>query len=350
GQLAALTNGGDGDPMRPGGVAAMNWNGRVLPVRVAGKCGADVADIVDGMRWAAGLPVAGVPPNPNPARIINISFGGSAACGNLYQQAIDELRALPNGGAVVVAAAGNGWSSTISRPASCNGVVGVGALNRDGFKSNYSNFGPKVVVSTVGGDDNDGTWGPYLADSGIVTIGNASATSPGLPTYYGEFGTSFSTPIVAGAVSLMLSVNPALTVEQVIQGLRASARPHVTSSVPGVGSCSDANPGRCLCTSATCGAGILDVKRALDFAAAPTSYAPPMLSAPDVDSPELRSAVALGQDRPANPLPPPQASGGGGGGASSAPWIVALLLATCALGAAQRLSSRKARTRCRRAG
>ncbi|HET9821443.1 MAG TPA: S8 family serine peptidase, partial [Burkholderiaceae bacterium] len=46
GQLAALTNGGDGDPMRPGGVAAMNWNGRVLPVRVAGKCGADVADIV----------------------------------------------------------------------------------------------------------------------------------------------------------------------------------------------------------------------------------------------------------------------------------------------------------------
>ena len=41
------------------GVAAINWHGRVVPVRVAGKCGAEVADIVDGMRWAAGLEVLG---------------------------------------------------------------------------------------------------------------------------------------------------------------------------------------------------------------------------------------------------------------------------------------------------
>ena len=44
--------------------------------------------------------------NPNPARIINISFGGSAACGPAYQSAVDELRAI---GVVVVAAAGNEW-------------------------------------------------------------------------------------------------------------------------------------------------------------------------------------------------------------------------------------------------
>ena len=83
------------------GVAGLNWNGRVLPVRVAGKCGADVADIIDGMRWAAGLQVhddaapawCRSPNNPNPARIVNISFGGSAACGAAYQDAIDELRA-----------------------------------------------------------------------------------------------------------------------------------------------------------------------------------------------------------------------------------------------------------------
>ena len=111
GMVAALTDNGVGG-------AAMNWNGRVLPVRVAGKCGADLADIVDGMRWAAGLPAcatsdgagnctAFVAPNPNPARVINISFGGSAACGAAYQQAIDDVRAAPGGGAVVVAAAGN---------------------------------------------------------------------------------------------------------------------------------------------------------------------------------------------------------------------------------------------------
>ena len=48
GLMVAATNNSNG-------VAAINWNGRVLPVRVAGKCGADPRDIVDGMRWAAGL-------------------------------------------------------------------------------------------------------------------------------------------------------------------------------------------------------------------------------------------------------------------------------------------------------
>ena len=36
-------------------------------VRVLGKCGGYDSDIIDGMRWAAGLSV-GVPANPNPAR------------------------------------------------------------------------------------------------------------------------------------------------------------------------------------------------------------------------------------------------------------------------------------------
>ena len=36
------------------GVAGLQWAGRILPVRVAGKCGALLEDIFDGMRWAAG--------------------------------------------------------------------------------------------------------------------------------------------------------------------------------------------------------------------------------------------------------------------------------------------------------
>ncbi len=166
------------------------------------------------------------PPNPNPARIINISFGGSAACGAAYQQAIDDVRAAPGGGAVVVAAAGNEWSAP-TRPASCQRAVGVAALNRDGFKSNYSSFGAAIALATVGGDDNDGAWGPALADSGVLTIGNDGLTVPTTDGYYYHFGTSFSAPIVAGAASLMLSLNPALTVDQIIAGLKASARPHV---------------------------------------------------------------------------------------------------------------------------
>jgi len=342
------------------GAAGINWNGRVLPVRVAGKCGADVADIIDGMRWAVGRDdvckrsdgaggcVEFVPRNPNPARIINISFGGSAACGAAYQAAIDELRGVVFAGgavgAVVVAAAGNGWGAP-TRPANCQRAVGVGALNRDGFKTTYSAFGAALALSTVGGDDGDGAWGTALglnslADSGILTLGNDAATTSsdcsraGANCYFNHFGTSFSAPIVSGAVSLMLSVNPALSVSQIEQGLVRSSRPHVSSSVSGMRTCSDSNPGRCLCTATTCGAGLLDVVQALAYAAAPTSYQPPVWPAVVLDTPELRVAAASGPDRPANPPPAPPTASSGGGGAMSAAWLLALLAASAVLAGA----------------
>ena len=339
------------------GVAGINWNGRVLPVRVAGKCGADVADIIDGMRWAAGREdvckrsdgagecVEFVPRNSNPARIINISFGGSAACGAAYQTTIDELRGVVFAGgavgAVVVAAAGNGWGAP-RRPANCQGAIGVAALNRDGFKTTYSAFGAALALATVGGDDVDGAWGASLganslADSGILTIGNGGPTSPtncsqaGANCYFNHFGTSFSAPIVSGSVSLMLSVNPALSAIQIEQGLARSARPHVGSTLSGVRPCSDSNPGRCLCTTATCGAGILDATQALRYAASPGTYQVPVWLAVNLNTSELQAAAASGPDRPANlpVLPPPSASGGGG--AMSLAWLLALLLASAAL-------------------
>ena len=42
------------------GVAGLSWNSFILPVRVLGKCGGVDSDILAGMRWAAGLHVAGV--------------------------------------------------------------------------------------------------------------------------------------------------------------------------------------------------------------------------------------------------------------------------------------------------
>jgi len=314
------------------GVAGIQAQGQVLPVRVAGKCGATVADIVDGMRWAAGLAVAGVPINPNPARVLNISFGGSSACGSAYQTAIDELR---EHGAIVVAAAGNEWGAP-TRPASCSGVVSVAALNRDGFKTSYSNFGPTLTIATVGGDDGEGAWGGLLADGGLITVWNDGHTSPGRADYAGLFGTSFATPLVSGSISLMLSVNPALTVDQLAAGLRLSARPHVTS--PSIGLCSAANPGRCLCTTATCGAGILDTEQALRYAADPSSYVAPARSAAVIDNPEVTAAAALGPDRVGTAPPAPD---GGGGGAISA-WALAALASSLLL---LRGSSRTARTR-----
>ncbi len=325
GLLAADTDNGQG-------VAAVSWRGRVVPVRVAGKCGADVADIVAGMRWAAGARVfdshgRALPLNPNPARVVNISFGGSAACNAAYQDAIDELAGL---GVVVVAAAGNEHGA-VTRPANCRGVVGVAALNRDGFKATYSNFGSAVTIATVGGDPRLlGNWGIVLGDDGMLTLGNAGTTRPGTGVYMREAGTSYAAPVVAGVVGLMLGMNSSLSVSQVIAGLQRSARPHVVSTR--IGLCSDANPGRCICTTATCGAGILDADAALRYAIDPAAYVAPARQAENIDNIDVLDAIALGQDRPANAGSAPAAGGGGGGGgALGAGWLGALAAAVAAL-------------------
>ena len=76
----------------------------------------------------------------------------------------------------------------------------MGALNRDGFKSNYSNFGTAVTLSTVGGDDNDtgAAWSRFVADSGILTLGNQGAKAPAAAktTLAGTYPTFASTVLV----------------------------------------------------------------------------------------------------------------------------------------------------------
>ena len=316
------------------GVAGVNWGSHLLPVRVAGKCGATLSDIIDGMRWAAGLHVDGVADNPHPARVINLSFGGDPACGAAYQEAIDELATVKT---LVVAPAGNS-SNVVSRPASCRGVMGVASVNADGFKASYSNFGSQVQVATVGGDTYEiGNWGATVNDDGLLTIGNDGSTTPGSPSYVNVFGTSFSAPLVSGVAGLMLSVNPNLTPAQLIDGVRRSARPHVTSPV--VAACANSNPGRCICTTSTCGAGLLDAAQALAYAANPSGYTAPNWPSVVVDTPQLRAAAAQGQDLPSNGVtndpattPPTPSDGGGdsGGGALGAGWLLALAAAVVA--------------------
>jgi serine protease len=323
------------------GVAGINWGVRLLPVRVAGKCGADLDDIVAGMYWAAGVPLSpeltvkerdskGRPlsywPQPDvnrhPAKIINISFGGSGSCGNLYSTAIAALKAQQ---VVVVAAAGNEHGA-VSRPGNCADVLTVAALNRAGFKSSYSNFGPEVFMSTVGGDpgsfkgfSDGGSWGGALGDTGLLTVADAGVRQPdGNSIYLSHAGTSYSAPILAGVVSLMLDVDPTLSIDDIKRGLRASARPHVLSTE--MAACSSQNPGRCICTTSTCGAGILDAAEALAFAEAHANdevYQPPVRpSAITVNDEPIRTAKAsASQDRPANVVQATSVGGSGGGGA-----------------------------------
>ena len=112
------------------GIAGMTWSGWILPVRVLGKCGGYDSDIIAGMAWAAGLAVEGVPNNPYPARIINMSLGAVGSCSSSYQQVVDELVGL---GMLIVVSAGN-EGGPVDAPANCAGVAAIAGLRQAGTK------------------------------------------------------------------------------------------------------------------------------------------------------------------------------------------------------------------------
>ena len=235
----------------------------------------------------------------------------------------------------MIAAAGNGHGA-ITRPANCARVIGVAALNRDGFKASYSNFGPGLALATVGGDAADGAWTGLLGDGGLLGLDNAGSREPGAPVYRAVSGTSFAAPIVAATIGLMLAVNSRLSAAQIVAGLAASARPHVVSSR--IGACSALNPGRCICSAATCGVGILDVAQALAYAQSPSTYQAPNWPRVDLDSAaEVVRATAIGPDRAAEAGVPDSVStaataqASGGGGALDAGWLLGLAAAVVGL-------------------
>ncbi len=243
GTIGALSNNATG-------VSGINWNAKLLPVRVLGKCGGYLSDIAEGMRWAAGLSITGVPTNANPAKVLNLSLGGDGACGPTYQSAVDAVTAA---GATVVVAAGNESSDVSnSRPANCNGVIAVAATTRTGAKASYSNFGSLIKIAAPGGGSGNGVLSTL--NSGTTT----PTASPAGDTYASYQGTSMATPHIAGIASLMLAVNPALTPAQVLSTLQATARAFPT------GTGAD-------CTTSTCGAGIVNAAAAVAQASNPPS-------------------------------------------------------------------------------
>ncbi len=254
------------------GIAGMTWSGWLLPVRVIGKCGGADSDVESGMLWAAGVPVAGYPTNPYPARIINLSLGAAGSCPQSYQSVINQLLTL---GVLVVASAGND-GGPVAAPANCTGVAAVAGLRALGTKVGYSNLGPQVALSAPAGN--------CVTDSGacvysIDTTVNLGTTTPQQNSYTDAYntnlGTSFSAPMVSGIAGLMLSVNGNLRPAQLIARLQqgASSPFPVNSAVPQChvpsSSTDDSQNTECDCTSSTCGAGMANALGAVQEAQRP---------------------------------------------------------------------------------
>ena len=255
------------------GVAGAAWNTRVLPVRVLGKCGGFDSDIIPAMRWAAGLAVSGIPANPTPAKVINLSLGSDSACSAAYQDAVNEITAH---GVLIVASAGN-EGGPVGTPASCAGVLGVAGLRHIGTKVGFSNLGPEVGIGAPGGNCvNLGVGQPCLFS--IVVPIDTGTTVPVSPTYTDQInsnvGTSFSGPMAAATAALMGSVNSSLTPAQMISLIKRSATafPASTGSVPVCHvptSAADIQNTECSCTTQTCGAGMLNTGAAVTAAKGP---------------------------------------------------------------------------------
>jgi serine protease len=273
GIIGALTNNGIG-------MAGVGPNLRILPVRVLGKCGGLDSDIIAGMRYAAGLDVPGVPTGLYAARVINLSLGGPGDCPSSYQDVIADITAA---GAVVVAAAGNTEGHAAGVPANCPGVLGVGGLRHVGTKVGFSDLGLNVAISGPAGNCvNVNPGSPCLYP--ILTTSNSGTTTPVASIYTDShnvsLGTSFSAPLLAGTVALMMSAQPSLTPYQARLLLQRTARAFPTSGgdtrngpvpqcmVPHPDSSGNvANQDECYCNVNTCGAGMLDAGAAVRAAA-----------------------------------------------------------------------------------
>ncbi len=228
GTIAAIANNNEG-------IAGVAPEAKIVPVRVLGACGGFDSDITDGIIWAAGGSVRGVPANQNPAQVINMSIGSEGTCTTPYRQAI--AQANKRGSIVVVAAGNNNFDASKSSPGNCEDVITVGATDKNGKRSYFSNYGSRVDVSAPGGDRR--YWG-----GGILSTLNAGKTAPGKADYAEYQGTSMAAPHVAGIVALMKAVDPKLTYAQAKKVLQSTSQ--------GVE-----------CDQSACGSGIVNAARAV---------------------------------------------------------------------------------------
>ncbi|MFE6844008.1 S8 family serine peptidase [Streptomyces sp. NPDC057686] len=249
GTIAAATNNAKG-------VAGIAYNAKIQPVRVLGKCGGTTSDIVDAITWASGGTVAGIPANATPAKVINMSLGGSGACTASYQNAINA--AVARGTTVVVAAGNSNADAAGFSPASCNNVVSVAATNRTGDRSFYSNYGAKVDIAAPGGETRRATDTPGTVttpENGILSTLNNGATTPGSEIYKPYQGTSMAAPHIAGLAALVVAAKPSLTPAQVESAIKANARPLAGTCTGG------------------CGAGLADAAATVNAVTSPTTPA-----------------------------------------------------------------------------
>ena len=191
------------------GVTGVTWSTRLMPLRALGQGGGTDFDILQAVRYAAGLDNDSGTLPAQRADIINLSLGGRSFSA-VAQSLFTEVRAE---GIIVIAAAGNSASSTLFYPAAYEGVVSVSAVDTNKDLTWYSNFGPTIDSAAPGGDNTADINVDGFPDGVLSTCGND--TSGAIEFVYCFFqGTSMAAPHMAGIVALMKAIYPTLAPEE----------------------------------------------------------------------------------------------------------------------------------------
>lgn len=178
--------------------------------------------IIEAIKYAA----------DNGADVINLSLGGfdtddcpsdwrdyaSAGTKTVFKDAIDYAY---DKGVIVVAAAGNESTDCKSYPACNDHVISVGALEpyTDKFDSEYSNYNKSTDTASTKGISVDITAPGSVCAPGIKDPTKSTKTLG----YHFTSGTSFSSPIVAGAAALWKEKYPNGTPDEFEEDLYDSA-------------------------------------------------------------------------------------------------------------------------------
>jgi subtilisin family serine protease len=168
---------------------------KILPLKAFTSSGSGyVSNIVAALYYAV----------QHQADVVNMSFDVSTPSAALSQA----ISYANQKGLILVAAAGNESTSAPVYPAALNSsVMGIASTSNNDQLSSFSNYGKTDV---------------WIASPGE----NVVSTYPG-GTYASESGTSFSSPMVAGAAALLLQAHPSLN-----QSSAASAFSHAIQLTP----------------------------------------------------------------------------------------------------------------------
>jgi thermitase len=194
------------------GIAAANINNGTGIAGICGLCtlmsvkvlGADGSGLTSNV--ASGITYA----TDYGARVINLSLGSSSRT-SIIRDALDY--ALSNN-ALPVVAMGNSNTDVVGDLAYWYSALSVGAVDQQGAKASFSNFGLQTDVTAPG----------VAVLSTMPTYPVTLNTQYGYKTSYDALsGTSMATPVVAGLAGLLLSRNPSLTASQVKGMIESSA-------------------------------------------------------------------------------------------------------------------------------